>query len=117
MTYRIVHESSIANATIRAHGIFASTVLTTNASVIWSRVNAALVDVDAFVVGTGRVTDGTLAIVATFTILADLTSTTLVSIVGALVDVDASATVHWIQDVAIFAKHLRDASVINQNLL
>ena len=66
MTYRNVGESGIANAAIRAHGIFAMTVLSANTFVILLiNVDVALVDVDALLVGTENVTDRTLAVIAT----------------------------------------------------
>ena len=111
LIYRNVRESSIANATIRAHGIFAMTVLFANVSVIFHSVDAALVDVDTLVVGKNRVTVRTLADVVTLTIQAGLTGTALVSVVGAFVDVDASASAYRIQNITAFTT-LEHASLI-----
>ena len=110
ITSRNVGESSITNTMIRAQGIFTMTVLFANAFIIFSSVGTALVDIDTLVVGTDHVTDRTFAIVATLTILTDLTGTAFVSIVGALIDVYAPAAAYRIQDETVSTRHSRDAS-------
>lgn len=105
-----VLETGLAQAPIRSGRVLATAVRTANAAEVLSRVDAALVDVQAVLIGADRETRRALANVAALTILASLTGSTLVTAVRALVDVDAVRAARWIQLVSVSAEYPRDAS-------
>lgn len=100
-------ETLIAQAFVRAHGVLAAATLSADNVT----VNAALVYVDAVVVGTVYVSRRTETLVAALPILAGLPFGAFVGALATLVHVNAILSGYRIQSVTRTADHFRHASI------